>query len=276
MVKIMERKRAGSFRRLVVMHEKEYDDLRKTAALKSEHSGRQLVEKYLGPEAQPGLSASERLSLFNQAAAREEAGHLISDGRYVTTSTTKTATTNKEGDLQAAAKQDTQQAQAQAAIVGDETLDDQAKVNKEEEEPTQAFADANVLPDANVPGQYETRLSALKTVLEASNTVSVDKQGRVYVDHNLLDDKSNYNKLMRSLFVQSTEGDNLPGRVRFLQHLHKLGISEKQVSARTAKTLLHQLRLQQQLGEGRKRAPYKFVRVNPPPGKQPKVLRMYQ
>lgn len=275
MVKIMERKRGGNFRRLVVMQEKEYDELRNAAAactsLKSEHSGKELVEKYLAPEAQPGLTASERLSLFNQAVAREEATRQISDGRYVTTN-------GKEGAHQATAKQDTQQApapapaQAQAVVVGNETLGDQA-IKKEE--PSQAIA--GKLPDVNVPGQYATRLAALKKVLEDSNTVSVDKQGRVYVENKLLDDSSDYSKLMRSLFVQSVDGDNLPGRIRFLQHLHKLGISENQVSARTAKTLLNQFRLQpqpqQQFG-GRKRMPCKSVWVNPP-GKRPKVLCMY-
>jgi len=286
MVKVVARNRAGSYQRLVVMTEKEYEELR--AALLQQNKktgpGNPLVEKYLGDDAHPELSMSERLSLYNQAVAREEATRQFTDERYSTsTSTNSTTTTNSSTKPQQQLQLvDTIRAAEEepTSSTADVKNDEAAGIEEQEQDTKDAKADelSTSLPNVRVPILHGPRLSALKTVLESSGTVSVDKLGRVYINRTLLDDKSNYFDLMRSLFVHSKKDANLAGRARFLEHLHKLGVSAKQVSTRSAKVQLQHLDLQpkQAGGKTQRKTLGKCSKGSCPPGKRPKVLLMYR
>jgi len=82
------------------------------------------------------------------------------------------------------------------------------------------------------------------------------------------------------LFVHSKNDVNLAGRVLFLKHLHKLGVSAQHVVTRSAKLLLKNLALQpKQEGEGGKtqrKTLEKHTKSSRPPGNRPKVLLMYR
>jgi hypothetical protein len=234
---------------------------------------------------------SERLSLFNQAVAREEATRQFTDGRYTTTTTTTTTkpqhadvpATTKPQQLQLGDVPDTTRA-AEAeptSSIAYAKNDEAAGTEEAQEQDTKDVkADelSTSLPNVRVPILHGPRLSALKTVLETSGTVSVDKLDRVYINRTLLDDKSNYFDLMRSLFVYSKKDANLAGRARFLEHLHKLGVSAKQVSTRSTKIQLQHLDLQpKQIGGKTQRKMLEHTTKGiRPPGKRPKVLLMYR
>lgn len=274
MVKVVSRNRAGSFQRLVVMTEKEYEELLQ----KKKEPSNPLVEKYLGDNAHPELTASERLSMFNQAVAREEATRQFTDGRYSAAKPPQLQLLDAPAAMkpQLAAVPDTTTTRAAEADVKNEA----AGIEETQEQDTKDVkADelSTSLPNVLVPVLHRPRLSALKTVLEASGTVSVDRLDRVYINRTVLDDKSNYFDLMRSLFVSSKTDANLPGRARFLEHLHKLGVSAKQVSTRSAKVQLQHLDLQpkQSGGKTQRKTLEKRTKGNFPPGKRPKVLLMY-
>lgn len=274
MVKIVARDRAGSYQRLVVMTEKEYEELRAASLLlpsKNTGPGNSLVEKYLDDNKHPELSISERLTLFNQAVAREEAGRQFTEGRSVTSTTKlpgKNAPTAENLDITATQAEPTSSA-------ADVKHEEAAEVEvKEQDKPD------TILPNITVPELYERKLAALKEILQASGTVSVDKLGLVYIDRTLLSDKSNYSDLMRSMFVSSMKGAKLAGRDRFLEHLHKLGVTANHVSTRSAKNRLERLALPpKQEGKGNKtqrKASGNNTKSSRPPGKRPKVLLMYR
>lgn len=273
MVKVVARNRAGSFQRLVVMTEQEYEELRAASLLQNKKTepANLLVEKYLGDNVHPELGTSERLALYNQAVAREEATRKFDNGRYATALATVTATATSKP--QPTDVPDT--TKPQLADVPDTSLAADADVREDgnnfeaQEEDTKTDKLSNTLPNVRVSVVHGRRLTEVKTILESSGTVSVDNLNRVYINKELLDDKSNYFDLMRSLFVTSKKGDKLAGRVRFLEHLHKLGVSAKQVSTRSAKMLLSRPK---QEGEGGKR----HAKSSRPPGKRPKVLFMYR
>jgi hypothetical protein len=243
MVKIVARDRAGSYQRLVVMTEKEYEELRAASLLvpsKKTGPGNSLVEKYLDDNKHPELSMSERLALFNQAVAREEAGRQFTEGRSVTSATKPQGLDAPNAKPQPAENPDTTATQTEptSSAAADVTHEEAAEVEvKEQDKPD------TTLPDVKVPGPYESKLAALKEILQASGTVSVDKLGLVYIDRTLLSDKSNYSDLMRSMFVTSKKDAKLAGRARFLEHLHKLGVSAQHVGTRSAKNKLKRLAL---------------------------------
>jgi hypothetical protein len=288
MVKVVARNRAGGYQRLVVMTEKEYEELRAVSILhnKKTEPVNNLVDKYLGENAYPGLSTSERLSFYNQAVAREEATRQFTEGRY-TTSTTKpqlidapATTTTTTGTTGTTVPEQLQSADVPNTTRASEEPTSSIADGKEEAEAQEQDtkdAKTNELPSVRVPVVYGPKLSALKTVLETSGTVSVDTQGRVYIDRTLLDENSNYFDLMRSLFVNAKKDAKLAGRERFIEHLHKLGISANQVSIRSAKTQLQLLASQTGKGIKRQRKPNEKCKTGScPPGKRPKVLLMYR
>jgi hypothetical protein len=272
MVKVVARNRAGSFQRLVVMSEQEYEELRAASLLqKKTGSDNSLVDKYLGDNVHPELSTSERLALYNQAVAREETLRQFTQGRNATSTTSTLAPKRMDvpdtmpplvnaSDTAQAAEADT----TQAAEADD-------KIEEAQEQNIKTDELANPLPDVRVPITYGPKLATLKTILQSSSTVSVDGKGRVYIDRTLLDDKSNYFDLMRSLFVNPKKDAKLAGRTRFLEHLHKLGVSAKHVSTRSAKAQLQQLLLQPKQVGGKR-----HTKGSRPPGKRPKVLLMYR
>lgn len=259
-MKTLVRKRAGGFERLVLMREKTYEDMRNAAHEPSKDDpterGKLLVEKYLEPGAQPGTSAAERLSMYNKALASANATQQFSS----------TALGTRER-----VRDDDDDGAAESGV----------KVDAEVKAPVVELVTS--LPDVSVPRQYAARMSDLKAVIQASGTVSIDKQGRVYLDGTLLDDGADYVALMRSLFVQSSQNDLLPGRGRFLQHLVKLGVHAKDLSARTAKLALKQLseKTTKQLGGQKKKSLPKKMKVmhappHTPPGQRPKALLLYR
>ena len=279
MVKVVARNRAGNFQRLVVMTEQEYDELRAASLLqKKTESGNSLVDKYLGDNVHPELSTSERLALYNQAVAREETLRQFTKGRNATstTATSTSTTTPKRMDTTTTtatmpplvSAPDTAQA-AEADTTQASEAD--AKIEEAQEQDIKTDELSNPLPDVRVPIIYGPKLAALKTILQSSSTVSVDSQGRVYIDRTLLDDKSNYFDLMRYLFVKPKKDAKLAGRTRFLEHLHKLGVSAEHVSTHSAKAQLRQLLLQPKQDGGKRHTKY-----SRPPGKRPKVLLMYR
>lgn len=280
MVKIVARNRADSYQRLVVMTEKEYEELRAASLLlpnKKTGPGNSLVEKYLGDNKQPELSISERLALFNQAVAREEAGRQFTEGRSAT------STMKPQG-------MDAPTTKPQLAEVPDTTtttttdthteLTSSAVDVKNEEEAQEQDKPATLLPNVRVPAVHLPKLTALKEILQASGTVSVDELGLVYIDRALLNARASYSDLMRSLFVHSKNDAKLAGRARFLEHLHKLGVSAHHVSTGSAKLKLERLALHsKQEGSGGKtqrKTSEKQARSIRPPGKRPKILLMYR
>ncbi len=278
MVKVVARNRAGSYQRLVVMTEKEYEELRAASLLlpsKKTGPGNLLVEKYLDNNAHPELSMSERLALFNQAVAREEAGRQFTDGR-VATSTMKPqymdAPTTKPQLAEVPVTTQAEPTSSAADVRNDGAAGVEEKEVQEQDKP------ATTLPSVRVPVLHGPKLAMLNEILQASGTVSVDKLGRVYIDRTLLDVKSNYFDLMRSLFVQSKKDADLAGRARFLEHLHKLGVSAQQVFTRSAKSQLKHLASQrkQEGGKTQRKTPEKHTKDMRPPGKRPKVLLMYR
>jgi hypothetical protein len=263
------------------MSEQEYEELRAASLLqKKTGSGNSLVDKYLGDNVHPELSTSERLALYNQAVAREETLRQFTEGRNATATstlapkrmdvpdTTTTATTTTATMPPLVNAPDTAQ-----AAEADTTQASEADVKSEEAQEQDVKTDelSNPLPDVRVPIIYGPKLATLKSILQSSSTVSVDSQGRVYIDRTLLDDKSNYFDLMRSLFVKSKKDAKLAGRTRFLEHLHKLGVSAKHVSMRSAKAQLQQLLLRPKQDGGKR-----HTKDSRPPGKRPKVLLMYR
>jgi len=275
MVKVVARKRADSFQRLVVMSEQEYEELRAASLLqKKTGSDNSLVDKYFGNHVHPELSTSERLALYNRAIAREETLRQftfapkrkdVPDTNTTATTTTNTTATTipppvNAPDIGQAAEADTTQAS-----------EADGKIEEAQEQDVKTDELSNPLPDVRVPIVYGPKLATLQTILQSSSTVSVDSQGRVYIDRTLLDNKSNYFDLMRSLFVKPKKDAKLAGWTRFLEHLHKLGVSEKHVSTRSAKAQLQQLRSQPKQDGGKRHT--KNIR---PPGKRPKVLLMYR
>ena len=278
MVKVVARNRAGSYQRLVVMTEKEYEELRAASLLlpsKKTGPGNLLVEKYLDNNAHPELSMSERLALFNQAVAREEAGRQFTDGRVATSTMKPQYMDAPNTKPQLAEVPVTTQAEPTSSAA-DVRNDGAAGVEKEEVQ--EQDKPATTLPSVRVPVVHGPKLAMLNEILQASGTVSVDKLGRVYIDRTLLDVKSNYFDLMRSLFVQSKKDADLAGRARFLEHLHKLGVSAQQVFTRSAKSQLKHLASQrkQEGGKTQRKTPEKHTKGMRPPGKRPKVLLMYR
>lgn len=281
MVKVVARNRAGSFQRLVVMSEQEYEELRAASLLLQKKTGsdNSLVDKYLGDNVHPELSAGERLALYNRAVTREETLRRFTEGRNATSTTATSTLTPKRMDVPdtttttttmlppANAPNIAQAAEADTA----QASEADSKIEEAQEQDIKTDEVSNRLPDVRVPIIYGPKLAALQTILQSSSTVSVDSQGRVYIDRTLLDNKSNYFDLMRSLFVNPKKGAKLAGRTRFLEHLHKLGVSANHVSTRSAKEQLQQL-LSQPKQDGGKRHT-KNIR---PPGKRPKVLLMYR
>jgi hypothetical protein len=81
---------------------------------------------------------------------------------------------------------------------------------------------------------------------------------------------------MRSLFVHSKKDANLAGRTRFLEHLHKLGVSAQQVFTRSAKAQLQHLKSKQDGGNTHRKMSEKHTKSSRPPGKRPNVLLMYR
>lgn len=278
MVKVVSRNRAGSFQRLVVMTEQEYDELRAASLLQSKKTepGNSLVEKYLGDTAYPELSTSERLALYNQAVAREAAARQSTEDRYATSTATVIATSKPQ-------RTDVPDTKPQSADVPDttnttnttqaaDTTQEDVKSDEAQEQDIKSDKVSNTLPNVRVPVVYGSKLATVKGILESSNTVSVDNLNRVLLDRVLLDEKSNYFELMRSLFVNAKK-DALAGRARFLEHLHRLGVSAKHVSSRSAKAQLQHLASQpKQEGQGGKR----HTKGSRPPGKRPKVLLVYR
>jgi len=286
MVKVVARNRAGSFQRLVVMSEQEYEELRAASLLQKKTGlGNSLVDKYLGDNVHPELSTSERLALYNQAVAREETLRQFTEGRNATststlapkrmdvpdtttaTTTATTATTTATMPPLVNAPDTAQAAEADTTQASEADV----KIEEAQEQAIKTDELSNPLPDVRVPIIHGPKLATLKTILQSSSTVSVDSQGRVYIDRTLLDDKSNYFDLMRSLFVKPKKDAKLAGRTRFLEHLHKLGVSAKHVSTRSAKAQLQQLLLQPKQDGGKR-----HTKDSRPPGKRPKVLLMYR
>lgn len=277
MVKVVSRNRAGSFQRLMVMTEQEYDELRAASLLQSKKTepGNSLVEKYLGDTAYPELSTSERLDLYNRAVAREAAARQFTEDRYDTSTATVIATSKPQ-------RTDVPDTKPQSADVPDttnttqtaDTTQEDVKSDEAQEQDIKLDKVSNTLPNVRVPVVYGSKLATVKGILESSNTVSVDNLNRVLLDRVLLDEKSNYFELMRSLFVNAKKDAALAGRARFLEHLHRLGVSAKHVSSRSAKAQLQHLASQpKQEGQGGKRH---TKGSRPPPGKRPKVLLVYR
>lgn len=285
MVKVVARNRAGSYQRLVVMTEKEYEELRAASLLlpsKKTGPGNALVEKYLDGNTHPELSMSERLALFNQAVAREEAGRQFTDGRSAI-STTKPqgmdAPTTKP-QLVEVPDTTTTTTNTTTATHTEPTSSAADVKNEEEEEEHEQDKPGTILPNVRVPAAHLPKLTALTEILQASGTVSVDELGLVYIDRALLNARANYFDLMRSLFVHSKNDAKLVGRTRFLEHLHKLGVSAQHVSTGSAQRKLARLALHsKQEGSGGKtqrKTPEKHARSLHPPGKRPKILLMYR
>lgn len=279
MVKVVARSRAGGYQRLVVMTEKEYEELRAASLLlpsKKTGPGKSLVDKYLDTNAYPELSISERLALLNQAVAREDAGRQFTNG-VVGTSIPKTqgidapAPTAQYAEVPDIATTSTNTATQDASVKDDDMVGEEVR---EEDKPD------TILPNVSVPALHVSKLGALHDMLQASGTVSVDKLSRVYIDGTLLHAKSNYLDLMRSLFVYSKNDAKLAGRARFFEHLQKLGVSDKHVYTRSAKSKLERLALPpKQEGKGDKtqrKMSEKRIESGHPPGKRPKVLLMYR
>ena len=270
MVKVLERNWAGGVQRLVVMTEKEYEELRAASLLlpsKKTGPGNSLVEKYLDNNAHPELSMSERLALFNQAVAREEAGRQFDEGRSATPTRKQRPTEVLE----------TSATQSEPTSNAAEDKNDEAhKVEDVQEKDKPATS----LPSVKVPVLHGPKLATLTKLLQASGTVSVEKLGLVYIDHSLLDAKSNYFDLMRSLFVSSKNDADLEGRVRFLEHLYKLGVSAQHVSTRSAKLKLKLLALQTKQegygGKTQRKTLEKRTKSKRSTGKRPKILLMYR
>ena len=288
MVKVVARNRAGSYQRLVVMTETEYEELRAASLLlQSKKTGQDnsLVEKYLDSNAHPELSMSERLALFNRVVAREEAGRQFTNGQFATSTTTKSqgmdAPTTKPQltEVQNTTTTATQAAAAAAATAADAAAATGDVKNGTTEVQEQDKPDTT-LPNVKVPVLQESKFAALHEILQASGTVSVDKLGLVYINGTLLDAKSNYFNLMRSLFVNSKNDAKLAGRSRFLEHLHKLGVSAQHVVTSSAKSKLDRLALPpKQGGKGSKtqrKTSETHTKSRRPPGKRPKVLLMYR
>lgn len=245
MVRTIQRKRGATFQRLVLMREADYDDLRKDASAKDEPAdrGKQLVETYLESDKYQDLPSSDRLAMYKRAVARDGAARQF----------------------------DTSQTPAAVVASDDEDANDQAESKKPSSTTRAQDEISSTLPDVSVPPQYTNLLNSVKAMLQSSGTVAVDGQGRVYVERNLIDAESNFDKLVRSLFVQSNEGDVLPGRAMFIKHLAKIGVLAKHVSAKSAKSALKQQggTKKRKLGKRRKALP-------PPPGHRPKVLYLYR
>lgn len=277
MVKVVARNRGGTFQRLVVMTEKEYEQLRAVSILlnKKPEIGNPLVEKYLGDNANPDLNVRERLTMFNQAVAREEATRQFSDGRYTTVKPRQVdaPTITQQQQLVDVSKTTSIAEEAPTNSTVDAKNEEAVEAEAEQEQDTKDVKVDTLppLPDVRIQVVHGLKMAALKTILEKSGTVSVDKDGRVYINNNLLDVKSNYFDLMRSLFVHSKKAEKLAGRKGFFEHLNKLGISEKQVVTRSAKLQLQQLK--SQTGGI---MPSRTTEGCGPPGKRPKVLLMYR
>jgi hypothetical protein len=265
-MKIIPQKRGGGFQRLVVMTENEYANIKNSVPAEksvadndgSDHSAQQMVEQYLGPDSLRGVPAEHRLTMYNQALARASASKQFTSRNPVSTEQPRNKGKTAE---------EVEELQEEIGVAEERPREEIVVLDEESTLPRS-------VPEVTLPRQYASRVAALKKTIEASGSVRVDEQDRVWLSGELLHDTTKYGELLRSLFVKSRLGDSIPGRVRFLEHLAKIGVVPSDVSAQSAKDVLKASKVEQ-LG-GRKRASSKTKYAFAPPGKRPRPLFMYR
>ena len=128
---------------------------------------------------------------------------------------------------------------------------------------------------SSIPSQYAAKYRALKKLLDRSHEFEVDDHGRVVISSETVPG-SNFEKIMRSFFVRSNEGEHdNPGRREVLKKMAELHIPDSFVSVSSAKTLMHRgtphSTPKKQGGKGHEAASAHY-----PPGHRPKLLYMYR
>jgi hypothetical protein len=133
-----------------------------------------------------------------------------------------------------------------------------------------ASEEPRLLPTTNrkdIPMQHRKKYDALFRKLQNTGRFHVDSNGQAILGDSRAIEGSNYNKLMRSLFVSSAVSDSAVGRQQFLEAVRNVGVRASEVSSQSARLFL--LRGGDQGGRG-----YSTGFVTPP-GKRVRILRVY-
>jgi predicted RNA-binding protein YlxR (DUF448 family) len=130
------------------------------------------------------------------------------------------------------------------------------------------------LPDTDIPSQFTSKYLALKKLLDQSRQFQTDQLGRVVIGGKTIPD-SNFQKIMRSFYVRSNEGEyENAGRREVLKKMAELKMSESMISVASAKAIMQRgtpASTPTQSGKG-----YRSASIHHPPGHRPKLLYMYK
>ena len=134
------------------------------------------------------------------------------------------------------------------------------------------------LPQVDVPSQYQKKYERLKIMLEDVNRFRVDNAGQVVIDGKTASG-SNYPQIMKSFFVTSASGEvqNI-GRTRMLVKMVDSGIPRSAISAAGAKAVMkkYELAKDARTPKGKGKSAAEQAGSGKPPGKRPKLLYVYR
>jgi len=291
------RKLGSTFKRLVLLDEAIFEQLKRGVSLPSETNPQAYLKNMVNAHVEKaGLDDTDKLAVQRAASVLQpqssstlghpsgpppELGETLTVSRCDTSATDDdaesqyeeamapialTATTPKHGTLgHAASKRST----PKAGLFKPATFVPH-NVSSTSTVLPQAFirTKPGALPIVELPAQYKNKYAELHQQMESTGKFAVDHQGQISINGDVIVG-SNYGVLIKSLFVQSKAGDleNI-GRRRLAHALVDSGIPSTAVSVATVRSYMDLYRDKLKPPQGGKGVP--------PPGKRAKMLYLYK
>lgn len=237
-MKEIERPGGGkAFRKLVLLDHSEYVALKSDAdkcksASSNNNPLRELAQKYLHA---PGRSTADQLELYKMAVANQR--NIPPDNTSTTaqppTSQPVLVTMDNVGGAAFSPSPMVEDDKLPKREVNDVMVEPDAQQQQQQHVPRSAAL--------ALPLQYNEKVKKLTEILNKNgsevhvnaDTGIVSIRGRELAN-------SYFPLLLRSLYVQSRDGDVLPGRIELLHHLASIGVTPQMVSATSARQLLRE------------------------------------
>ena len=282
-MKILKRKQGSTFRRLVLLDESVFEQLKQGTVTTPASAARAYIKDRMTGQLQSAtLSDRDRVNMHREMRATlEQLDKPIAQPAQVPEHTAEEVALPVQhgnpamlpGTSQDADEDD--DSEYMDAAAGEKTVANLSSTSTVLPPPL-AAPKAKKLPNVQVPAQYQRKYEAIDELLEQSGAVHVDHSGQLTLNNELIEG-SDYSKIIKSFFVKSNEGERYTkGRSRLLCWLAAVGVPTSAVSVESAKDVMQRwLDTQVRDGATSSKIP-KQVGKGVPPGRRPKVLCMYK